>query len=89
VPYVAFGDISARWVYTKRGARKVIEAPDFPAPQFAVNGGRTKIWWLPDIERYEHTHPELKSQEAKRRKVAGYAIAITRKRKAQSGGETA
>ena len=62
---------------------------DFPEPQFTVNAGRTKVWYLPDIELYEKAHPELKSEDAKRRKVAGYAIALTRKRKAQSGGGTA
>ena len=79
--FVGFADLIRRWVYTPRGARKVVAGRDFPAPQFAINAGRTKVWYLPDIEGYERAHPELTSEEAKRRKRAGYAAALAKRRK--------
>ena len=79
--FLGFHDLIRRWVYTPRGARKVVAGRDFPSAAFTINAGRTKVWYLPDIETYEQAHPELTSEEAKRRKRAGYAAAIARGRK--------
>jgi hypothetical protein len=79
--YVGFGDLAARWVYTLRGVRKLVMRQDFPVPAFTINGGRTKVWTMADIDVYERLHPEVTSPEAKRRKIAGYAIALAKKRK--------
>ena len=68
--YLAFGDLVKRWTaYTPRGVRKLISSADFPAPLFALNVGKTKVWSLPIIQLYERDHPELTSHLAKRNKV--------------------
>jgi len=88
--YAGLTDLFRRWpVYTPRGIRKLIASRDFPAPVHTINAGRTKVWYLPDIERYERAHPELTSEQAKRRKVAGYAIALARKRRQPTQEEAA
>ncbi len=79
--FLGFQDLARRWVYTPRGARKVIASRDFPAPAFTINAGRTKVWTMADVNGYETNHPELTSEEAKRRKRAGYAAALARGRK--------
>ena len=85
--YVALQDLVARWVYTPRAARRLIARRDFPAPQFALNRGKTKVWFLPDVAAFESTHPELTSETAKHDKVRGYAIANLKKRhKAKMAG---
>ena len=47
---------------------------------FTINAGHTKVWHMADINGYERSHPEVTSTEAKRRKVAGYAAALRRKK---------
>ena len=89
--YVGIDDLIHRWKqqadWTPQGARKVMHARDFPAPQFAVNRGKTPVWFLPDVAAFEQTHPELKSAAAKHDKVRGYAIANLKKRhKARTSG---
>ena len=80
--YVGFKDLVKRWpVYTARGLRKFVEREDFPAPFATINCGKTNVWYLADIVKVEATHPELTSEVAKRRKVAGYAAALSKKRK--------
>jgi hypothetical protein len=79
--YVGLVDILRRWIYTRRGVEKMLRRNEFPAPAFAVNAGRTKIWRVADIAAFEITHPEVTSETAKRRKQAGYASALARGRK--------
>ena len=87
VAYVGVKDLIRRWVYTPRGARKVIANRDFPAPEFSINRGKTKVWFLPDVAAFESTHPELTSEAAKDSKVRGYAIAnLKKKNKARTTG---
>jgi len=80
--YIGLGDLAERWVYTVRGIRKLTLSKDFPAPAFAINRGRTKVWNAADIDGFELRHPEVKNPEEKRRKVAGYAAAVAKKRTA-------
>ena len=68
-------------MYTPRGVRKLALHKSFPVPAFTINAGKTKVWSVADIEVYERDHKEVTSQEAKRRKIAGYAIALAKKRK--------
>jgi len=82
VIYIGLGDLAERWVYTIRGIRKLTLSKDFPPPAFAINRGRTKVWNAADIEGFELEHPEVIDAEAKRRKIAGYAAAVAKKRKA-------
>ena len=77
--YVGMGDILKQWIYTRRGVEKLMRREDFPLPAITVNGGRTKIWHTADIAAYEQTHPEVTSETAKHRKVAGYAIGNLKK----------
>jgi predicted DNA-binding transcriptional regulator AlpA len=71
--YLGFRDLLKRWVYTRQGVYKLMDNADFPEPQFTINGGHTKVWHSTDIKSYEDKHPELTSEEKKRRKVAAYA----------------
>jgi hypothetical protein len=84
--YVGIEDLIRRWVYTPQGARKITRTRDFPAPQFAINHGKTKVWFLPDVKAFESSHPELTSEAAKYSKVRGYAIANLKKRKKAATG---
>ena len=70
----------AGWIYTRRGLEKMMRRDDFPKPQFTINGGHTKVWHSADIKTYERSHPELTSEEKKRRKVAAYAGRNLRKK---------
>lgn len=80
--YLGFGDLAQRWrVYTVRGIRKLAGREGFPAPAFTINRGRTKVWSLADISKFEQDHQEVVSLEKKRRKIAGYAIALAKGRK--------
>jgi hypothetical protein len=81
IVYLGFGDLVQRWVYTMRGVRKLALSADFPPPAFTINRGRTKVWSMAEINGYERRHPEVTSAEAKRRKIAGYAAAIAKKRR--------
>lgn len=84
--FLGVDDLIRRWVYTPQGARKITRTRDFPPPQFSINRGKTKVWFLPDVTAYERSHPELTSEEAKHNKVRGYAIANLKKnRKASTG----
>jgi hypothetical protein len=74
--YCGIADIVDRWIYTRQGVRRVTQHPTFPAPAFAINKGRTKVWRLADIEAFEKEHPEVLDEEAKVRKQKGYARAI-------------
>lgn len=77
--YVGFSDILSRSVYTKRGLQKMIARGDFPPHAFTINHGHNKVWHLSDVVKFERTHPEFTSENAKRRKVAGYAIGNLKK----------
>ena len=86
--FIASGDLIARWpVYTRRGVLKLTQSEDFPAPVFAVNAGRVKVWDAADIEAYETVHPEVHSQALKTRKIIGYRRAIAKGQAATEGGE--
>jgi hypothetical protein len=74
-------DLVRRWVYTKRGVQKLIGRGGFPAPAIIDGAGRLKLWHSGDIAVYEAAHPEVTSEEEKRRKVRGYAIANLKKAK--------
>ncbi len=74
--YLGFSDLVYRWVYTRQGVHQLLRSPDFPAPTFIINRGRTKIWRLDDIEAYEQKHPEVTDDDLKRDKVRGYARAV-------------
>ncbi len=76
--YCGTADIVERWVYTRQGIHKLIRTPDFPAPVFTINKGRTKVWLLADIAAFEKTHPEVSEAGAKDRKLAGYRRAVGR-----------
>ena len=73
---VGIGDLTARWVYTRQGVRRLSRSPAFPEPVAVINRGRTKVWRLEDIEAYERTHPEVLSEEARDEKVRGYLRAL-------------
>jgi hypothetical protein len=79
--YVRLSDLARRWVYTRRGIEKLIGRGGFPAPAITDGAGRLKLWHLSDIASYEDAHPELTSEEAKRRKVRSYAIGNLKKRR--------
>ena len=74
--YLGFADLVKRWVYTRQGVHRLLRSPDFPAPVFTINRGRTKVWRLADIEFYERKHPEVTDADLKRDKVLGYARAV-------------
>lgn len=71
-------DLVARWCYTRGGVWKLTGSKGFPAPAFAVNCGRVKIWALSAIEEYEQTHPEVMDSYAKHQKIVGYYRAVGR-----------
>ena len=71
--FVGMADLVARWTYSRMGVHKVSRWEDFPAPAFAINRGRTKVWRLADIEAFEKNHPELTSEHAKSQKQYWYA----------------
>ena len=78
--YLRMADLVKRWIYTRRGLEKLIGRGGFPEPQIVA--GRTRLWYAADIVTFESNHPELTSEEAKRRKVRGFAIARSKGRKA-------
>ena len=80
VVYCGIADIVERWIYTRQGVRRFTQHPAFPAPAFAINKGRTKVWRLADIEAFEKEHPEVLDEGAKERKQKGYARAILKGR---------
>lgn len=80
--YCGIADIVARWVYTRQGVHQMTKQPDFPAPAFTINEGRTKVWLLADIKTFEKAHPEVTDEGAKLAKVAGYRRAISKGRPA-------
>ena len=84
--YVGILDLIDRWRhYTPQGVRKLAHRADFPKPDHTINRGKDAVWFLPEIELFEITRPELASEAAKRRKVAGYAIGILLKKKREGG----
>ena len=76
--YVGFRDLLARWVYTRQGVYLVMRWPDFPAPAFEIDGGKTKVWRLVDVESFEKRHPELLTEAAKEFKRKGYYLTMMR-----------
>ena len=65
--YLGTADLARRWGYTTRGVRNLIlNEPDFPAPAFAVNEGRIRVWTRAEIEAWE-ARP---SRDAKRPRQA-------------------
>jgi len=82
VKLVSWVDLQERWNhYTRRGLYKIRAWPDFPEPFAVVSRGKFPIWELADIVKLERARPELKSNDAKRRKVAGYGRARARGKK--------
>jgi hypothetical protein len=79
--YVTLADLVRRWVYTRRGLQKLIRrGGGFPAPVITDGTGRLKLWHTADIAAFEDAHPELTSEEEKRRKVRSYAIGNLKKK---------
>lgn len=72
---LGIADLAARWSYTRQGIHQLTDRPGFPAPAAAVNGGRTRVWLLADIEAFEGGRPELSDEVAKQRKQRGYYLA--------------
>ena len=70
--FLSLVDLEQRWIYTPRGTRKLTGNPSFPPPAFTVSGGRFRVWSLAAIEAFEATHPEVRSEQAKRHKLIGY-----------------
>ena len=83
VMYLGLADLVARWVYTRQGVHRLMRREGFPAPAFAINRGRTKVWRRADIEAYELAHPELTDEAMKLSKVRGYCIAVGRGQQAK------
>ena len=73
-------DLATRWGYTRQGVHQLAARPGFPEPVALVNGGRTRVWLLTDIEAFEQGRPELGDQVTKRRKQRGYHLARMRGR---------
>jgi hypothetical protein len=73
--YLAMADLGRRWIYSRRGLQKLMRRSGFPEPFITANQGRIKLWHMSDVAAYEAAHPELTSEEAKRRKVSGFARA--------------
>ena len=68
--YLGTADLAKRWSYTTRGVRNLIlNETDFPAPAFAVNEGRIRVWAVEAVEVWEAAHPEVRSADAKRQKT--------------------
>ena len=82
--YLGLADLLKRWIYSRQGLYKLMRRKDFPAPEFAINGGRTKVWYLADIKAFEAVHPEVASEAAKHSKVRGYAVANLKKQRKAS-----
>lgn len=90
VDYLGFQDLVRRWpVYTARGLRKLVHRDSFPVPAFTINQGHDLAWREEDIVRYERTHPEMNSEDAKQRKIRGCAAAVLKRATAarRSAGE--
>lgn len=67
---MALSDLVERWTYTRAGLQNLIKTDAaFPKPVAVVNGGRTRIWMVADIENYERGHPWVCDPEAKERHV--------------------
>lgn len=89
MPYLSMFDLLKRWtrppkgrgVFTRQGVYKLVHRPDFPAPAITDGAGRMKLWHVADIAAFESVRPELTDDEAKHRKVRGYAIANLKKAK--------
>ena len=80
VDYLGFQDLVIRWpVYTSRGLRKLVHRDSFPVPAFTINQGHDLVWHEDDISAYEHTHPEMHSEDAKQRKIRGCAAAVLKR----------
>jgi hypothetical protein len=69
---LGIADLAARWSYTRQGVHQLVIRAGFPAPIATVNGGRTRVWLLADVEAFEQGRPELGDEVAKRRKQRGY-----------------
>ena len=76
-PLVLLGitDLATRWGYTRQGVHQLAIRSGFPAPVATVNGGRTRVWLLADVEAFEQGRPELGDAVAKRRKQTGFYLA--------------
>lgn len=74
------GAIAKRWGYSRQGVQKLARRPDFPPPCFIFNRAKIRIWAVEDVERYERDRPELRSEDAKRRKIRGYGLAVLKRR---------
>ena len=78
--YLGFRDLVARWVYSRQGLYLVMQWRDFPAPAFTIDGGKTRVWRVAEIESFEQQHPELLTEYARDRKIKGYYITMSRDR---------
>lgn len=76
--YLRLGDLARRWGYSKQGVQKLAKREDFPAPCFTLNHGKIRIWAVREVEAFERERPELLSEDAKLRKVAGFLRAINK-----------
>lgn len=76
-PFALLGiaDLATRWGYTRQGVHQLAARLGFPAPVAVVNGGRTRVWLLSDVETFEEGRPELGDAIAKRRKQTGFYLA--------------
>jgi hypothetical protein len=80
-PLVAQADLIRRWTYSRQGVVNLINNdPRFPVPAGSVNGGRTQLWLLSDIEAYEGTRPWLNNTDKK----AEHRLYLARRRKLKS-----
>jgi hypothetical protein len=80
VDFLGFQDLVCRWpVYTARGLRKLVHRDSFPVPAFTLNQGHDLVWCEGDIARFERTHPEMNSEDAKQRKIRGCAAAALKR----------
>ena len=76
--FLGIADLQDRWCYTRQGLHKITHSAKFPEPAATINRGRVRMWHVADIEAFEQAHPEVRDPEAKRRKIIGYARAISK-----------
>ena len=59
-------DLVKRWNYTRQGIhQKQKQDSDFPKPIAKINAGRTQVFLLKDIVKYETKHRELTEERYK------------------------
>jgi hypothetical protein len=59
-------DLEQRWKYTRQGIhKKQKQDSNFPKPIAKINAGRTQVFLLEDIVKYESKHRELTDESYK------------------------